>query len=134
LTCHRHHRSGHHRHLREQPGPQLNRTAELAELQNQGRANVNLSDSLVVETAERRDGLLIRFVQVGSAEATVTLAQDLLRSGFFAPPIFFPIIGRGRAALNVMLRANRSAEKIEKFCGLINTLLQRGPVAAGAGR
>ncbi len=134
MTCHRHHRSGHHGHLREQPGPQLHRTAELAELQNQGQANVNLSDSLVVETAERGDGLPIPFMQVASEEAAVTLAQDLLRSGFFAPPIFFPIIGRGRAALNVVLRANKSGEEIEKFCGLINTLLQRGPVAAGAAR
>ena len=110
---------------------ELHKTAELTELQNRLQANINLFDSLV-ETAERGDGLPIRFVQVGSEEATVTLAQDLLRSGFFVPPIFFPIIGRGRAGLRVMLRANMSAEEIEEFCGLINTLLQRGPVAAGA--
>jgi 7-keto-8-aminopelargonate synthetase-like enzyme len=60
------------------------------------------------------------------------LAQDLLRSGFFAAPIFFPIIGRSRAGLRVVLRANMSAEEIEECCGLINTR-QRGPVAAGAG-
>jgi 7-keto-8-aminopelargonate synthetase-like enzyme len=40
------------------------------------------------------------------------------RRGFFAPPIFFPIIGPGRAGLRVMLRANMSAEEIEQFCGL----------------
>ena len=121
-----------HRRSRRHPRVgQLHRTAELTELQNRLQANINLFDSLV-ETAERGDGLPIRFVEVGSEEATVTLAQDLLRSGFFVPPIFFPIIGRGRAGLRVMLRANMPAEEIEEFCGLINTLLQRGPIAAGA--
>lgn len=111
---------------------ELHRTAELTELQNRLQANINLFDSLV-ETAERGDGLPIRFVQVGSEETTVTLAQDLLRAGFFSPPIFFPIIGRGKAGMRVMLRANMSAEEIEEFCGLVNTLLQRAPVTAGAG-
>jgi 7-keto-8-aminopelargonate synthetase-like enzyme len=110
---------------------ELHRTAELTDLQNRLQANINLFDSLV-ETAERGDGLPIRFVEVGSEDATVTLARDLLRSGFFVPPIFFPIIGRGRAGLRVMLRANMPAEEIKEFCGLINTLLQRGPVTAGA--
>ena len=111
---------------------ELHRTAELTELQDRLQANINLFDSLV-ETAERGDGLPIRFVQVGSEEATVALAQDLLRSGFFAPPVFFPIVGRGRAGLRLMLRANMSAEEIVEFCGLLTTLRQRELVAADAG-
>ncbi|WP_067537916.1 8-amino-7-oxononanoate synthase family protein [Nocardia crassostreae] len=112
---------------------ELHRTAELTELQNRLQANIDLFDSLI-ETAERGDGLPIRFVRVGSEEATVPLAQELLRAGFFAPPIFFPIIARGKAGLRVMLRANMSATEIEEFCGLINTLSRRGPVAAGVGK
>jgi len=111
---------------------ELHRTAELTELQDRLQANINLFDSLV-ETAERGDGLPIRFVQVGSEEATVALAQDLLRCGFFAPPVFFPIVGRGRAGLRLMLRANMSAEEIVEFCGLLTTLRQRELVAADAG-
>jgi 7-keto-8-aminopelargonate synthetase-like enzyme len=109
---------------------ELHKTAELTELQNRLRTNIDLFDSLV-ETGERGDGLPIRFVQVGSEEGTVTLAQDLLSAGYFAPPIFFPIIGRGKAGLRIMLRANMPAEEIVEFCGLINTLRQ--PVAADAG-
>jgi 7-keto-8-aminopelargonate synthetase-like enzyme len=111
---------------------ELHGTAELTELQDRLQANINLFDSLV-ETAERGDGLPIRFVQAGSEEATVALAQDLLRSGFFAPPVFFPIVGRGRAGLRLMLRANMSVEEIVEFCGLLTTLRQREPVAAEAG-
>ncbi|MEU2036715.1 hypothetical protein [Nocardia amamiensis] len=109
------------------------RTAEFTELRNRLQGNIGLFDSLI-ETAERGDGLPIRFVRVGSEEATVPLARELLRSGFFAPPIFLPIIARGEAGLRVMLRANMSAAEVEEFCGLINTLRQRGPVAAGVGK
>ncbi|WP_328605506.1 aminotransferase class I/II-fold pyridoxal phosphate-dependent enzyme [Amycolatopsis sp. NBC_00345] len=111
---------------------ELHRSAELIELQNRLQANITLFDSLV-ETGERGDGLPIRFVEVGSEAGTVTLAQDLQRAGFFVPPIFFPIIGRGKAGLRVMLRANMSTTEIEEFCQLVNTLRDREPVAAGTG-
>jgi 7-keto-8-aminopelargonate synthetase-like enzyme len=108
---------------------ELHRTAELTELQDRLQANINLFDSLI-DTAEHGDGLPIRFVQIGSEEATVALAQDLLRSGYFAPPVFFPIVGRGRAGLRLMLRANMAAEEIVEFCGLLTNLRQHRPIAA----
>jgi 7-keto-8-aminopelargonate synthetase-like enzyme len=111
---------------------ELHASAELTELQDRLQANIALFDSLV-ETPERGDGLPIRFVQIGSEEATVALSQDLLRAGFSAPPVFFPIVGRGRAGLRLMLRANMSAEEIEEFCGLLTTLRQREQAAAAAG-
>jgi len=111
---------------------ELHASAELTELQDRLQANIALFDSLV-ETPERGDGLPIRFVQIGSEEATVALSQDLLRAGFSAPPVFFPIVGRGRAGLRLMLRANMSAEEIEEFCGLLTTLRQREQAAADAG-
>ena len=73
---------------------ELHASPELTELQDRLQANIALFDSLV-ETPERGDGLPIRFVQIGSEEATVALSQDLLRAGFSAPPVFFPIVGRG---------------------------------------
>jgi 7-keto-8-aminopelargonate synthetase-like enzyme len=111
---------------------ELHASAELTELQDRLQANIALFDSLV-ETPERGDGLPIRFVQIGSEEATVALSQDLLRAGFSAPPVFFPIVGRGRAGLRLMLRANMSTVEIEEFCGLLTTLRQREPAAANTG-
>ena len=101
-------------------------------MQDRLQTNIALFDSLV-ETPERGDGLPIRFVQIGSEEATVALSQDLLREGFSAPPVFFPIVGRGRAGLRVMLRANMSAVQIEEFCGLLTTLRRGEPAAANSG-
>jgi 7-keto-8-aminopelargonate synthetase-like enzyme len=100
---------------------ELHRTAELTELQQHLQANIDLFDGLV-QTGERGDGLPIRFVRVGSEEATVRLAQDLLRNGFYTSPIFFPIIGRGKAGLRLMLRANMATAEIERFCALLNEL------------
>ncbi|GLY30941.1 aminotransferase class I/II-fold pyridoxal phosphate-dependent enzyme [Kineosporia sp. NBRC 101731] len=100
---------------------QLHRTDELAQLQRRLQANVDLFDSMV-QTDLSGDGLPIRFVQVGSETATVNLAAALLDRGYYASPIFFPIIGRGRAGLRLMLRANMSAAQIEEFANLLKEL------------
>lgn len=99
---------------------ELHRTSELMELQHQLRKNEDLFDSLV-DTAQRYDGLPIRFIKIGSESATVRLAQDLFANGFYASPIFFPIIGRGNAGLRLMLRANLTTAQIEDFCSLLKT-------------
>ncbi|NUS10840.1 MAG: aminotransferase class I/II-fold pyridoxal phosphate-dependent enzyme [Streptomyces sp.] len=111
---------------------ELHASAELTGLQDRLQANIALFDSLV-ETREQGDGLPIRFVQIGSEEDTVAMSRDLLLAGFSAPPVFFPIVGRGRAGLRVMLRANMSAAEIEEFCGLLTTLRRREPAAANTG-
>ncbi|MFI5930591.1 aminotransferase class I/II-fold pyridoxal phosphate-dependent enzyme [Actinoplanes sp. NPDC051494] len=111
---------------------ELHASAELTGLQDRLRANITLFDSLI-DTPERGDGLPIRFVEVGAEDATVALSQDLLRAGFSVPPVFFPIVGRGRSGLRVMLRANMSTVEIEEFCGLLTTLRRREPAAADAG-
>lgn len=99
----------------------LHRTKEFAALQKRLQENIDLFDDLV-ETEQSRDGLPIRFVEIGSEDATVQLAQSLLRHGFYASPIFFPIIGRGRAGLRLMLRANMTRSEIETFAGLLKEL------------
>ncbi|WNI18778.1 aminotransferase class I/II-fold pyridoxal phosphate-dependent enzyme [Actinacidiphila sp. ITFR-21] len=99
----------------------LHRSAELGELQRRLQENIDLFDSLV-DTEQRGDGLPIRFVGVGSEDATVRLAQRLLEHGFYASPIFFPIIGRGKAGLRLMFRANMSKGEIEDFGSLLKDL------------
>lgn len=99
----------------------LHRTKEFAALQLRLQENIDLFDGLV-QTEQSRDGLPIRFVEIGSEQATVQLAQSLLERGFYASPIFFPIIGRGRAGLRLMLRANMTRSEIETFAGLLKEL------------
>ena len=110
----------------------LHRTKEFAALQLRLQENIDLFDGLV-QTEQSRDGLPIRFVEIGSEDATVELAQRLLQHGFYASPIFFPIIGRGRAGLRLMLRANMSRTEIETFAGLLKELRDE-ILPAGAGR
>lgn len=90
-------------------------------MQQRLQDNIALFDRLV-ETGERGDGLPIRFVRVGSEDATVRLAQGLFRNGFYVSPIFFPIIGRGKAGLRIMLRASMTTAEIERFAALLGTL------------
>ncbi|MGW3044441.1 8-amino-7-oxononanoate synthase family protein [Kitasatospora sp. NPDC001159] len=103
---------------------ELHRTDELTVLQSRLKENEDLFDSHV-DTVQRHDGLPIRFVKIGSEDATVRMAQDLFANGFYASPIFFPIIGRGNAGLRLMLRANMATAEIQEFCSLLKTLQDR---------
>ncbi|MGW0465748.1 8-amino-7-oxononanoate synthase family protein [Streptomyces sp. NPDC003027] len=100
---------------------ELHRSDELDLLQKRLRSNVDLFDSLV-PTALSGDGLPIRFVDIGSEDATVRLGQSLLERGYYASPIFFPVIARGKAGLRLMLRANMSTAEIEDFCRQLKEL------------
>ncbi|MGD6756092.1 aminotransferase class I/II-fold pyridoxal phosphate-dependent enzyme [Streptomyces sp. BH105] len=99
----------------------LHRSDELPALQRRLQQNVDLFDSLV-PTALSGDGLPIRFVDIGSEDATVRLAQALLQRGYYASPIFFPVIARGKAGLRLMIRANMSAAEIEDFARQLKEL------------
>ncbi|MFZ3599008.1 aminotransferase class I/II-fold pyridoxal phosphate-dependent enzyme [Streptomyces sp. BH104] len=99
----------------------LHRSDELPALQRRLQRNVDLFDSLV-PTALSGDGLPIRFVDIGSEDATVRLAQALLQRGYYASPIFFPVIARGKAGLRLMIRANMSAAEIEDFARQLKEL------------
>lgn len=97
---------------------ELHRTAELTRLQHDLQENIRLFDSLV-RTEQSGDGLPIRFVSIGSEDAAVELSQLLMEHGYYTSPLFFPVIGRGKAGLRVMLRANMSRAEIEEFCALL---------------
>ncbi len=75
----------------------LHRSDELPELQRRLQENIDLFDRLL-PTGLSGDGLPIRFVDVGSEDATVHLAQALLERGYYASPIFFPSSPAGRPA------------------------------------
>ncbi|GAA4303775.1 aminotransferase class I/II-fold pyridoxal phosphate-dependent enzyme [Streptomyces venetus] len=100
---------------------ELHRSAELTELQSRLQRNIDLFDSLV-HTEQSGDGLPIRHVNLGDEDATVRLAEALLGHGYYASPIFFPVIGRGKAGLRLMLRANMTTAEIEDFSSLLKQL------------
>ncbi|WP_030275266.1 aminotransferase class I/II-fold pyridoxal phosphate-dependent enzyme [Streptomyces sp. NRRL B-24484] len=100
---------------------ELHLSDELGLLQKRLQQNVDLFDSLL-PTARAGDGLPIRFVDIGSEEATVALGRALLEQGYYASPIFFPVIARGKAGLRLMLRANMGTAEIEDFCHRLRQL------------
>ncbi|MEV2213888.1 aminotransferase class I/II-fold pyridoxal phosphate-dependent enzyme [Streptomyces sp. NPDC050997] len=100
---------------------ELHRTAELTDLQQRLQDNIALFDSHIT-TEQHGDGLPIRHVNLGDEELTVQLAQRLFEEGFYSSPIFFPVIGRGKAGLRLMLRANMEKADIDRFCLLLTKL------------
>ncbi|MEU8515402.1 aminotransferase class I/II-fold pyridoxal phosphate-dependent enzyme [Kitasatospora sp. NPDC048722] len=110
---------------------ELHRSPELKELQLRLQDNIALFDSLV-DTSFSGDGLPIRFVDIGSEEATIRLAGELLKRGYYTSPIFFPVIGRGKAGLRLMLRANMAEAEIRDFCTALNDGLRAEGLATKA--
>ncbi|KDA94273.1 aminotransferase class I/II-fold pyridoxal phosphate-dependent enzyme [Pantoea agglomerans] len=99
----------------------LHHTQELTQLQNQLQQNIEYFDSLIAND-NHNDGLPIRFIQIGSEEATISIAKTLFERGFYTSPIFFPVIARGKAGLRIMLRSNISRSEIVEFAGHVNQL------------
>lgn len=101
---------------------ELHRTPELRQLQRRLEDRTDLFDRLL-PTAGAGDGLPIRYIDIGDETATVAIAEALLAEGFYASPIFFPIIARGRAGLRIMLRANHTEAEITEFAELLTSLI-----------
>ena len=83
----------------------------------------NCFDSLV-DTPASGDGLPIRFVTLHEEEQTITAAQKLLASGFYTSAVFFPVIGRGKAGLRLMLRADLPHATIERFADVLRSVTE----------
>lgn len=87
---------------------------EVEVLQQRLRDVVARFDDLIT-TPAAGDGLPIRFVTLKEEEKTIDAAQKLLARGFYTSAVFFPVIGRGKAGLRLMLRADMSNEIIDAF-------------------
>jgi len=100
---------------------ELHRTPELTELQQRLQRNIELFDRHIT-TEQSGDGLPIRHVNLGDENLTVKLAEALYQEGYYTSPIFFPVIGRGKAGLRLMMRANMETADLERFCLLLAKL------------
>lgn len=96
----------------------IHKSEELSVLQTRLQNNIAQFDRLIL-TEQAGDGLPIRFIPIGDESETIQCAQILFQKGFYASPLFFPIIPRGKAGLRVMLRANLSFAEIKDFCDIV---------------
>lgn len=106
---------------------EIHRTEELRQLQGRLWANIALFDSLLA-TEQSGESYPIRLVPLGD-DTVVEAARRVFAAGFYASPVFFPIVARGTAGLRVMLRAGQTEEQIRGLCG---ALLRAGASPAAA--
>ncbi|MFE2490257.1 aminotransferase class I/II-fold pyridoxal phosphate-dependent enzyme [Streptomyces mirabilis] len=97
----------------------IHRTPELEMLQRNLHENIAHFDNLI-RSNNRYDNLPIRFINIGEVDETIRIAQHLFENGFYVAPLFFPVIGRGRAGLRVMLRADMTKSDITRFAELLD--------------
>ncbi|WP_075795014.1 aminotransferase class I/II-fold pyridoxal phosphate-dependent enzyme [Massilia putida] len=102
----------------------LHLTSEVADLQGRLQENIAYFDSRLA-SKDAGNGLPIRFVEVGEAEAAIEASQRILARGFYVSAIFFPIVPRGKAGLRMMMRADMSREQMKEFCDAIEEAITR---------
>ncbi|WP_175984079.1 aminotransferase class I/II-fold pyridoxal phosphate-dependent enzyme [Burkholderia vietnamiensis] len=98
----------------------LHKSERLVVKQRELANNIAYFDELL-PTEHAGDGLPIRLVPVGEEGRAVSLAQELMRGGFYTSPLFFPIIARGKAGLRVMIRSNLDKSDITRFASLVKS-------------
>jgi 8-amino-7-oxononanoate synthase len=100
---------------------ELHESGEVDALQGELRKRIAQFDSLI-DTGQKGDMFPIRTIHLDTEDETVRVAQGLLRSGFYAAPIFFPIVRRGAASLRVMIRADMVPQEIDRFAKELDQL------------
>ncbi|AUG80586.1 2-amino-3-ketobutyrate coenzyme A ligase [Kitasatospora sp. MMS16-BH015] len=99
----------------------IHRSPELKDLQAKLNRNIELFDRLL-PTAFAGNGLPVRRVDVGEAEAAVKLSAQLFERGFYSSAVFFPIVPKGEAGLRLMMRADMDESLITRFAAHVKEL------------
>ncbi|MEB0012248.1 aminotransferase class I/II-fold pyridoxal phosphate-dependent enzyme [Glaciimonas sp. Gout2] len=102
----------------------VHKSAELHTLQQQLTHNIALFDRQIT-TLQRGNGLNIKVVEVGDQGKAVHLSKALYDKGFYCSPVFFPIVGRDRAGVRLMLRGDLPAEIVQSFVDQLKDILRK---------
>jgi 7-keto-8-aminopelargonate synthetase-like enzyme len=104
-----------------QASAELHLSDELQTLQQRLRSVLAQFDASI-PTENAGNGLPIRVIDLPSVETAVAASGTIFRRGFYSSAVFFPIVGRGRAGLRVMGRADLEQEDIVAFCDALKAV------------
>ena len=91
----------------------LHLTPELKRLQDKLQTNIALLDSLC-PTRHAGETYPIRVLDFAEDEV-IEAGRRVFEAGFYASPVFFPIVPRGNAGLRVMMRAELTSDDLHRF-------------------
>lgn len=92
---------------------ELHMSDELDRLQAQLQSNIALLDSFL-PTEQAGSAFPIRVIPF-SEDDVISAGQRVYAAGFYASPVFFPIVPRGMAGLRAMVRTGHSREDLKRF-------------------
>lgn len=96
---------------------ELHMTEELGRLQQRLRQNIALFDRLC-PTPQAGGEYPIRVIPFSEGEV-IAAGQRIYEAGFYASPVFFPIVPRGEAGLRAMVRVGLGTADIERFAAVL---------------
>lgn len=96
---------------------ELHMTDELGQLQQRLQANIALFDQLC-PTGQAGGEYPIRVIPF-SEDEVIPAGRQVYEAGYYASPVFFPIVPRGQAGLRAMIRAGHRRADIEGFAAAV---------------
>lgn len=100
----------------------VHKSAELNKRQLQLKRNIALFDEQI-NTCQRGNGLNIKLIEVGDQGKAVRLSKVLFERGFYCSPVFFPIVGKDKAGVRLMLRGDLPSETVQSFVNQLKDVL-----------
>lgn len=104
-----------------QASAELHLSDELRGLQQRLCAVLAQFDA-TIPTENAGNGLPIRVFDLPSVETAIAASGTVFRRGFYTSAVFFPIVGKGRAGLRAMGRADLEPEDIAAFCDALKAV------------
>jgi 7-keto-8-aminopelargonate synthetase-like enzyme len=102
----------------------LHETEELPRLQRKLKDNIDFFERHW-KTPMREQSYQIKRVMIGDERSAIDASRRMLDGGFYTSAVFFPIVGRGKAGLRIMLRAGNREEDLLGLCTLLEEVRGR---------
>lgn len=96
---------------------ELHMSDELGQLQRRLQENIALFDRLC-PTRQSGGEYPIRVIPIAE-DAVIRAGQRVYKAGYYASPVFFPIVPKGQAGLRAMMRAGHTAQDIAGFASAV---------------
>lgn len=91
------------------------------------RENISYFKSLLCETGfpVKGEGTPIFLLTLGDERKAVEAGERLLDAGIYVPPVRYPTVPRGKAALRISLSAKHARSDLERLAALLKEVIER---------
>ena len=98
---------------------EVHQSSEITVLQEVLHQNISAFDQHC-ESSWKNAKLPVRTFPTESLESAASIAEKILKEGFYVSPIFFPIVEKGKSGLRVLLRSDVATEEVIRLAKILD--------------